>query len=577
MFTSSLSAAEEYISSPNLELELKIELEPLINAAKNGDHSAISEINTRFMHPLSFGTGGLRSFMTAGLSRINKPNIRRVTLALAAVAKKHAQNSKCAHIALVGFDSRLQSDIFAFETARIFAESGFLVYLGSKPLPTPFLCYAMRQLKTICGVIITASHNPKEYNGYKAYDNLGGQIIEPWDKEIEEVMSTLPLVPKMTSNLYDKNILSIPKEIEEGYIQLGLKLRQLPDVYTKTNILYTPLYGTGIAFVPELYRRAGLNLDICYTQSIFDGTFPTAPKPNPEELTAYSATIIEADKKKDTEFIIANDPDADRIGLLAKQDNVWKLIPGNDLIALVLEYLCSHKKLNGIVITTVVTSDFVAKVAQYYGLEVMWTLTGFKYICASMNELEKNFEHFAFGAEESLGMQFSNSIRDKDGVIAALIIGEMIGYYKALGVSLFEAITNLKKKVGFFCYRLVNIENHSHNGIEVFATAMSNIRNSNITKFAGELITTKEDYKVGKIYHNLNGKIETIIDRPNNATYAKPIKHSNVLKLRLESGAFAAFRPSGTEPKLKIYLQSCNTNINFLDEMEEYTHKILNL
>jgi phosphomannomutase len=567
VFIETLCVAQKYLASPNLELDLKTELAPIIIAAENGDATAISEIQDRFSESLTFGTGGLRGYMAAGLRRINKPNIRRATLALSNIAKKYVPNN---NTALVGFDTRLKSQTFALETARVLAEAGYKVYLGKKPLPTPFLCYAMRKLGTACGVIITASHNPKDYNGYKAYNNLGGQVLAPWDKDIENIMSTLLQVPPPVSRNNDNKIMPIPKQLEEDYINLGLKLQQRPDMFTPAKILYTPFHGTGIAFVPELYRRAGLQLQICEAQAIQDGTFPTAPRPNPEEIMAYKVPLADAEHQG-SEVIISNDPDADRIGLVAPNNGKWELMTGNDLVALTLDYLCCHSKRKGVLITTVVTSDFVAKVALYHGLEVVWTLTGFKYIALSMDNLIDSQENFVFGAEESSGMQLSNEMRDKDGVLAALFVGEMVGYYKALGMNPFDAVVKLQQKVGLFFSRLVNLEDNSPQGTLRFANSMNHIRQTMPTVFAGEKICMWEDFQIGKWYSN--GQVGTIVDRQN-SNFAKPIEQSNVLKLRLASGAFVAFRPSGTEPKLKVYLQSCTTT-SFLDEMEAQAHNLL--
>jgi phosphomannomutase len=508
--------------------------------------------------------------MAAGLRRMNKPNIRRTTLALAQVAQAHVPGVS---VALVGYDTRLQSDSFALEAARVLAAAGYKVYLGAKPLPTPFLCYAMRKLGTACAIIVTASHNPKEYNGYKAYNNLGGQVMAPWDSEVEAAMGRLPLVPPAPPEPGSGAILPIPAALEEGYLSLGLSLRQLPDVFQPARIVYTPFHGTGIAFVPELFRRAGLPLQICASQAIQDGTFPTAPRPNPEEIAAYQAPLADA-RRLGAEVVLSNDPDADRIGLVAPHDGEWELMTGNALAALTLDYLCSQKGLKGVVITTVVTSDFLAEVARSHGLEVMWTLTGFKYIGVCMDALAARSETYAFGAEESFGMQLSNEMRDKDGVLAALVVGEMLGHYKALGMGAFQAVAALEARVGTFHNRLVNLEDPRPGGAVRFAAAMTRIREAGLTAFAGEPVKTWEDFQTGE-WHS-GSQVEPILDRPDNRSAAQPIDRSNVLKFRLESGAFAAFRPSGTEPKLKVYLQS-RTTPELLDRMEAEARELLGL
>jgi phosphomannomutase len=567
----SLAAACEYLASPCLEADLRADLEPLLNAAEAGDPNAIGEIQDRFSEPLAFGTGGLRGVMAAGLRRMNKPNIRRATLGVATVAKRHAPAKRTT---LVGYDTRLQSDVFAREVARVLAEQGYTVYLGTRPLPTPYLCFAMRKLGTGCGIIVTASHNPKEYNGYKAYDDSGAQVVPPWDAEIEAEMARQPMVPPTPAPGADAHIQPIPAEIEEAYLAMGLTLLQKPAVFTPAKLLYTPFHGTGMAFVPELFRRAGLPLDICAAQATPDGTFPTAPRPNPEEIAAYQAPLAEA-VRIDADAILASDPDADRIGVVAKRKGQWELLSGNDLAALTLDYLCSQKGLKGTLVTTVVTSDFVAEVARHYQLSVCWTLTGFKWIATRQHRLVELGEPYAFGAEESFGMLLTNDIRDKDGVTAALVVGEMVGHYKAMGMSLFDAIAALQQKIGTFHNRLVNLEDPRPGGAKRFAEAMARIRAAGLTDFAGENVTSWEDFETGE-WHGAKGLVEPILDRPDRRDLAQPIPSSNVLKFRLESGAFAAFRPSGTESKLKVYLQS-RTTPELLDRMEAEARKLLGL
>ena len=565
----SLAAARAYLVSPDLEPDLRQELEPLVAAAAAGDPAAAAEVEERFFEPLAFGTGGLRGLMGAGLRRMNKPNVRRTTLALAQVARQHVPAGTAA---LVGFDTRLQSDAFAQEAARVLAEAGYTVYLGGQPLPTPFLCFAMRRLGTACAVILTASHNPKEYNGYKAYNNLGGQVMAPWDAEIEARMAQLPLVPP-ASGPGAEAIRPIPRDVQEAYLDLGLQLRQGPAMFQPARILYTPFHGTGIAFVPELFRRAGLPLQVCASQAIQDGTFPTAPRPNPEEIAAYQAPLADA-RRLGAEVILANDPDADRLGLVAPRHGAWELMTGNDLAALTLDYLCSQRGLKGVVVTTVVTSDFLAAVARHHGLEVMWTLTGFKCIAVCMDQLEARGDTYAFGAEESFGMQLSSQMRDKDGVLAALVVGELLGHCKALGMGPFQAVEALQRKVGTFLNRLVNLEDPRPGGAVRFKEAMERIRGAGLTAFAGEKVAAWEDFQTGE-WHG-EGRVEPILDRPDNRAAAVPIDRSNVLKFRLESGAFAAFRPSGTEPKLKVYLQS-RTDAALLDRMETEARQLLGL
>ncbi|HJW71495.1 MAG TPA: phospho-sugar mutase [Geothrix sp.] len=565
----SLAAAKQYLSFTHLEADLRAELEPLVALAESGDAKAVAELTDRFAEPLAFGTGGLRGFMAAGLRRMNRPNVRRATLALATVTKRHAPGKS---IAVVGYDTRLQSDTFALECASVLAQAGYQVYLGTRPLPTPFLCFAMKALGSACGIIVTASHNPKEYNGYKAYNDLGGQVVSPWDTEIESEMAALPLVP-LPPVPPPGRIQPIPIDVEKAYLALGQGLLQHPKAFTPARILYTPFHGTGIAFVPALFEAAGIPLSVSPSQGIQDGTFPTAPRPNPEELAAYAAPLKEA-AAMDAEIILANDPDADRIGVVAKRNGAWELMSGNDLAALTLEYLCTQKGREGAVVSTVVTSDFMAEVARHHGLPVVWTLTGFKNIAVCMDRLEALGEPYAFGAEESYGMLLPPSLRDKDGVTAALVVAEMAGHYKAMGLTLFEAVDALMARIGTFRNRLVNLEDPRPGGAKRFAEAMERIRNAGLASLGGEKVVSWEDFQSG-LWHG-EGRTEPILDRPNQRGIALPMEHSNVLKFRLESGAFAAFRPSGTEPKLKVYLQS-RTDSALLDRLEAEARSLLGL
>ena len=565
----SLTAAKQYLSFPHLEADLRAELEPLLKAAEAGDTKAIAELEDRFFEPLAFGTGGLRGFMAAGLRRMNQPNVRRATMALAAVTHLHAPEKK---IAVVGYDTRIKSDVFGAEAAAVLAAAGYQVYLGSRPLPTPFLCFAMKALGSACGAIVTASHNPKEYNGYKAYNDLGGQLVEPWDAEVEAHMASLPLVPEPPVAPPGR-ILPIPAEIEEAYLALGLGLRQHPSEFVPARIVYTPFHGTGVAFVPTLFERAGIPLTVSPSQGIQDGTFPTAPRPNPEELAAYAAPLAEA-AAMDAELVLANDPDADRIGVVAKRNGAWELMSGNDLAAITLDYLCSEKGKQGAVVSTVVTSDFLAAVARHHALPVVWTLTGFKNIAVCMDRLEALGEAFAFSAEESYGMLLLPSLRDKDGVTAALVVAEMAGHYKSRRMSLFDAVDALMTRVGTYQNRLVNLEDPRPGGAKRFAEAMERIRTAGLARLGGERVVSWEDFQSGQ-WHG-EGRTETILDRPDNKVAALPIPRSNVLKFRLESGAFAAFRPSGTEPKLKVYIQACG-DATVLDRIEAEARGLLGL
>ncbi len=567
----SLEAARAYLASPHLEPELRGELEPIVAAAEADDAAALEELHDRFFEPLAFGTGGLRGIMAAGLRRMNKPNIRRTTLALATVSRARAPQGRTA---IVGFDTRINSAEFGREAARVLAEAGYTVYLGDRPLPTPFLCFAMRRLGTACGVIVTASHNPKIYNGYKAYDDRGGQVVDPWDGEIEAAMGALPQVPPPPSATADARIVPIPKEVEEAFLEMSLSFLAHPKDFTPAKVLFTPFHGTGIAFVPELFRRAGLPLEVCARQAVQDGTFPTAPRPNPEEMAAFKVTLEDAEALG-VDAILANDPDADRLGVVLKHEGEWIQMTGNDMAALTLDYLARFHGTRGTVVTTVVTSDFLAETGRLHGMPTVWTLTGFKNIAVCMHRLVDLGETYAFGAEESIGMCNSGDLRDKDGVTAALLVAEMVGHYKAVGQNLVQAVEALQRTTGTFLNRLVNLEDPRPGGAQRFAEAMARIRAAGLRAFAGETVVSWEDFQAGE-WHDMDGRVEPILDRPERRDIALPIQRSNVLKFRFASGAFAAFRPSGTEPKLKVYLQS-RTDAALLDRMEAEARRLLGL
>ncbi|MBS1767483.1 MAG: phospho-sugar mutase [Acidobacteria bacterium] len=565
----SFQAAHDYLAAPHLEADLRAELAPLVRAAEGGDAAASAELEDRFSEPLAFGTGGLRGLMGAGLKRMNAVNVRRATMALATVTQRRAPGKK---VALVGYDTRLNSAAYGEEAARTLEAAGYEVFLGTRPLPTPFLCFAMRELGAACGVILTASHNPKAYNGYKAYDDRGAQLVSPWDSEVEAEIAKLPLVPEPPKT-DGSRIKPIPAEVEAAYGKLALGLLRHAQPFSAAKLLYTPFHGTGGAFVPDFFKAAGLPLDAAKAQSVQDGNFPTAPRPNPEEIAAYGATLDEA-AALGTEVILANDPDADRIGVVARRNGEWELMSGNDLAALTLDYLCCFGGLKGVVVSTVVTSDFLAEVAKRHGLQVMWTLTGFKNIAACMDRLVEVGESYAFGAEESFGMLLSDKLRDKDGVATSLVVGEMIGHYKALGLGPFDAVRFLQKQVGVFHNRLVNLEDPRPGGAQRFAEAMARIRKAGLTSLGGAKVEAWEDFQSGEFHGR--GITEPILDRPDRRDVAQEIPRSNVLKFRLEGGAFAAFRPSGTEPKLKVYLQS-RTDEALLDRLESEARALLGL
>ncbi|MFM8233942.1 MAG: phospho-sugar mutase [Holophagaceae bacterium] len=567
----------KYYNHPLLEKEYKEELSLAFPNLSQLDTEQLEDIQARFGSELSFGTGGVRGLMGAGTNRINLPTIRKVTYALAQTAKDFTKGPLTA---VVGYDTRINSKKYAEHAASVLMDEGFKVWICSGPSPTPFLCYAMRKLRTSCGIIITASHNPKNYNGLKAYDNLGGQIVDSWDKHISDQILELPLIIAAPSTAITEARL-IPASIEDDFVHDACAVMpSCMNTNLHPKIMYTPFHGTGGPLVTRMFKQAQIPLLLSPSQSIMDGNFPTCPRPNPEEINSYASVICDA-QKIGANYILANDPDADRIGLLAPQSgyinalgNNWKLMTGNDLASLTLDFLSKLKPTKGVVITTIVTSDFLSAVAKKHGLQIVKTLTGFKNIANSMNRLIEVGDPYVFSAEESYGMLIDGQIRDKDGVSSSIIVAQLIRDIESRGLSVWEAITELQGSTGPFYNDLINLEDASPDGLKRFGKLMEQIRTMSLDSFGGLPVITKEDYLVG-LSTSLNGQSKVLIDRDDDPLKSKPIPKSNVLKFYLDDGSFIAFRPSGTEPKLKVYLQSC-TSSEHLKYLEQKVLHFLN-
>lgn len=565
---------QRYLDAPDLDANSRNEINDLVLKAKH-DSGVASDLEDRFNKEMEFGTGGIRGVMAAGLNRMNLPNIRRVSLALGQVALTQSKTSS--PLAIVGYDTRLHSEEFAREAARTLRDLGYRVCLGSKAYPTPFLCFVMRQLNATCGVIITASHNPKQYNGFKAYNHLGAQIVEPWDSLIKESLTSLPVILPQ-SPLTMEGIEPIDTTLEQSYIESGCTFSPPLTIAPNLKVLYTSFHGTGDQLVKAIFDRAAFPIKFSTLQCIRDGNFPTCPRPNPEEISSYAPSINEA-IECNADVILANDPDADRIGLVApcaehqnEMGNIWRLMSGNDLAALTLDYLLKVKPQKGYVITTVVTSDFLAAVAIFHGLTVMRTLTGFKNIAKCMDELVGSSDAYVFSAEESYGMLLDPNIRDKDGVRSTLFVAQMVQDFKNNGQSVWQAVDALKAKVGFYENSLLNYEMTRGSSLKGFLNAIDEIRKLTFQDINLPL-TRIEDYATGH-WRSLDGSSGLILDRE--GPHAKPIGRSNVLKFYLKDGSFIALRPSGTEPKLKVYIQSCGGPV-LLRQLEDYSRSLIKL
>jgi len=559
-----------YINDKSLENEYRDELLALFPNTGNLDAGQLEEMQSRFASQLIFGTGGIRGLMGAGTNRINLPTIRKVTNALGQTTKELARGPMTA---VVGYDTRINSRKYAEHAAAVLMDQGFKVWISSTPTPTPFLCFAMRRLGSSCGIIITASHNPKSYNGLKAYDNQGGQIVEAWDKRITELILKSPLV--MTAPLsHVSEAEFIPSEIQEEFISSACSfLPPKPEAQVYPKIMYTPFHGTGAALVTRIFERAKIPLLLSPSQSLMDGNFSTCPRPNPEEIKSYAAVISDASQSK-AHYIIANDPDADRIGLVTEKKgyinelgNSWKLMTGNDLASLTLDYLARMRPTPGTIITTIVTSDFLSAVARKHQLGVVKTLTGFKNIANSMNRLTEIGDRYVFSAEESYGILINGQLRDKDGVSSSVFVASMLQDIESRGISVWDAISDLQRSTGVFYNDLVNLEDPSPSGIKRFNQLIQTLRTIKLDNFWDLPVISREDYSIG-LATDVEGRSSILLDRQDDLNKARPIPLSNVLKFYLNDGSFIALRPSGTEPKLKIYLQSCTSNehLDFLKE-----------
>ena len=495
-----------------------------------------------FFKELSFGTGGLRGELGFGTNRMNIYNIRKATQGVAnyLLEEFKGQNIKVA----ISYDSRIKSDVFAREAARVLGSAGIHVYIYKQLMPVPLLSYATRELKCNAGIMVTASHNPSKYNGYKVYGSDGCQITEiAAEKILNQIGKINPF--EVTAKSFDELLKSkvieyIPDDILDSFIKVIKDHSVLgkAKVNRDVKIVYTPLNGAGLVPVTKVLKESGFsNVTVVEEQRLPDGHFPTCPFPNPEVREAMELGISYA-KKCDADLLIATDPDCDRVGIAVKNGADFTLMTGNQVGCLLLNYICELRTLNGtmpkkpFMCTTIVSTDMVDPIAKHYGVEVFRVLTGFKYIGEIIARHEVNHEenNYIFGFEESYGYLSHTRARDKDAVNGAFMIAEMFAYYKTQGISLIEKVNELYKKFGFYLNKLDNFVFEGAAGFTKMQEIMVSFR-SNIENIGGFKIKEVLDYDKG-----ING-----------------LPKSNVLKYILENGSTVVVRPSGTEPKLKMY------------------------
>ena len=516
-----------------------------------------AEIEDRFYRDLEFGTAGMRGVLGAGTNRMNKYNVRRVTRALAKYILSHPGGAEKG--VAIAYDSRLMSDVFARETALVLAAAGVKAHLFPSLRPVPVLSFTVRHLGCIAGVVITASHNPSKYNGYKVYWTDGGQMPPESVKGITDLLpetSYAESLPMDEQAALDAGLLEyIGSEVDDAYIAAVRKLSVNPELAREVGatlkIVYTPLHGSGNIPVRRILKEIGMqNVYVVPEQELPDGRFPTVRVPNPEEPDAFRLAL-EMQKKLGADLCIGTDPDCDRVGIACMTENGPRLLNGNQIGCVLLHYILSQKQARGelpanaAAVTTIVSTDMAAAIARSYGCEMIEVLTGFKYIAEQIHLFETTGAHsFMFGFEESFGFLSGTDVRDKDGVNACLLIAEAACWYKkTYNCTLVDAIDRLYAQYGYYGDKVTSFVLPGKDGLEKMQHLMRALREDPPRIFAGVRVTALRDYQKST-------RVEG--DRVEPLTLPK----SNVLYFELEDGAWICVRPSGTEPKIKLYVNA---------------------
>ncbi len=515
----------------------------------------------RFYTELKFGTAGLRGIIGAGTNRMNIYTVRRATQGLANFLKSKYDNPSVA----ISHDSRIKADLFAREAARVLGANGVKVYISKELEPTPVVSFAVRELKTQAGIMVTASHNPAKYNGYKCYGSDGCQMT---DVNANAVFDEICKVDYFNGDI---KLISFEEGLESGIIEfVGEEVYEsyLAKVQEQSvhagvckgsglKVVYTPLNGAGNKLVREIFKRIGVeNVIVVPEQEMPDGNFTTCPSPNPEIKEALSLGLALCEKEQ-ADLLIATDPDSDRVGIAVKTEKGYRLMSGNETGIMLMNYVLSGRKENGtlpekpVAVKTVVTSKLVERVCEKYGCELKTVLTGFKYIGEQILHLEEKHEEYryVFGFEESYGYLAGSYVRDKDAVVASMLICEMAAYYRTKGKSLNEVMNDLYDEFGYYFNKTEAFEFDGSAGMQRMADIMSKMRESHPKEIAGYKVVVASDYLKSVTKDMVNGT-EEVIDLPK----------SNVLAYSLEGGGAAIVRPSGTEPKIKVYITAVGTS-----------------
>ena len=552
----SISKAKEWLSSDVIDEVTKAEIRKLQDNPK--------ELEDAFYMDLEFGTGGLRGIMGPGSNRMNRYTIGMATQGLSNYLKLQFPNQ--AIKVAIAHDSRNNSDFFTQVTSDVFSANGIEVYKFPELRPTPELSFAIRKLGCQSGVVITASHNPKEYNGYKAYWSDGAQLIAPHDKGVISEVRKISF-DQVNFNSNPELIHELGEEMDEAYLEAVKGLSQSADFNKDIKIVYSSIHGTGITLVPKSLEKFGFrNVTIVEEQATPDGNFPTVVYPNPEEEEAMSLALRTA-KKIGADLIMATDPDADRVGIgVQNEKGEYQLLNGNQTGALLIHYILkkeSEKGLKGneFIAKTIVTSDLLTAISDSFKVKSYETLTGFKYIAELIREKEDK-ERYLCGGEESYGYMLSDYVRDKDAVASCSMIAEVCGWAKSQGKSLFELLLDIYKEYGFYLESLHSMTKKGADGAQEIKAMMERFRQSPPKMISGEKITHMVDYQEGRKDDLIKGISESLT-----------IGRSNVLQFITESGSKISLRPSGTEPKIKFYF-SVNTTLNSSQDFQN-TYNIL--
>lgn len=534
------------------------------NIQEKLDNQQYDELTDAFYKDLEFGTGGLRGIMGVGSNRVNKYTFGIATQGLSNFLKKTYPDEKIKVV--IAHDNRNNSDTLAKIVADVFSANGIHVYFFDGLRPTPELSYAIRKLGCQSGVMLTASHNPKEYNGYKAYGADGGQLVAPYDKKVMEEVQKIKGIDEVNFKRVDANVEIIGKDLDEQYIAELVKLSVSKDAIARQKdlkIVFSPIHGTAGVLVPTVLKQYGFkNVTLVKEQMKVDGDFSTVVYPNPEEKEAL-AMALEKAREIDADLVMATDPDADRVGIAVKNtEGDFVLLNGNQTGTLLINYMLSAwekaGKLTGneYIVKTIVTSYLIDKIAEAKNVECYNTLTGFKYIGELMTRLEGEKEFIA-GGEESYGYLVGEHVRDKDAVVSCAIIAEMTAYYKDRGSSLYEALLDMYVEYGLYREKLVSVTKKGKSGAEEIQQMMKTFRSKPPLTLGGSVILRIKDY-LNSTEKNLATGKKTKIDLP----------PSNVLQFITDDGGIVSARPSGTEPKIKFYC-SVNTHLMSPEDYEQ--------